>query len=583
MKRTSLLLTLIALLFASLFLGLLSLSFATLYVVWPRISSYFAFPALLALNLLPAVFLVFFLYFLSNSAWFSYLLSSVVILGGTFANFFKVVLRDECVVFEDLADLGAAVGIAGQYEISLSMPFYLAIFLDLLVCALLFFFCRGKLPGWKQRTAGAVLSLGLITGAFFLWYGDENLYRSFSNDRYFNQWKPTEHYASRGFLYPFLHSAAQAIPHPPEGYSRQRADELLAEYPDRDLDTKVNFVAIMLESFSELDVNFVRDPYGPWKDLKAESYAGLLLSDTMGGGTVNAERAFLTGFSFPQPAYRGESHSFVRYFKSQGYEAEGLHPGHDWFYNRKSINKNLGFDRYFFSENLFSERTDLEYAGDDVFFPAVREKYLEGKRPYFSFSVSYQNHSPYDDTALTWGTEYVARDGLTDAAYYTVNNYLGGIADTAERVSDFVDSFRDDREPVVLILFGDHRPTLGPSNGYYEQLGLSQDRRTGEGFANTYAVPYLIWANDAAKTALGRALSGTGPTLSPCYLLPQALDVCGLTGPGWAMALSEASGDLPLRHSTGVFWSEDGPTENLSEAQKKLLENLSFMEYTLRK
>lgn len=88
----------------------------------------------------------------------------------------------------------------------------------------------------------------------------------------------------------------------------------------------------MLESFSDLSVfgtvsdRFVQDPYADFHALQAESYTGTLISDTIGGGTINAERAFLTGYSYPQPRYRRDTESFVRYFLEQGYETEGGHP-----------------------------------------------------------------------------------------------------------------------------------------------------------------------------------------------------------------------------------------------------------------
>ncbi len=581
-KRVLLTVTLLVLLLAAVFLGCMSLAFATLYVKWVRIRSYFQFPFLAFLNILPAVILTFVLYCLLNRAWLAYLLSSVIVLGGTFANFFKVVLRDDCVVFEDLFNIGAAAGILGEYQVSLSLPFYVAILLCILVTALLFFLCRGRLPKWRWRLSGAAVLILLFLGAFQLWYRDDGLYKSFSNDEWFNQWQPTEYYASRGFLYPFFHSFDDAFPPPPDGYTKAAAQEIRDAYPDQDLNVQVNFVAVMLESFTELDLDYVEDPYEPWKQLKEESLTGALISDTMGGGTVNAERSFLTGFTYPQPGYRHTTESFPWYFRDQGYTVEGCHPGHDWFYNRQNVDRNLGFETYYFSENRFSQLTDLEYAGDDVFFPEVRRLYEAAEGPYFSFSVSYQGHSPYASDGLTWGTEYVSHDGLSDSDYYIVNNYLGGLADTAARIWDFVDSFREDTEPVVLLFFGDHKPTLGASNSVYDALGISMDRSTQNGFINYYATPYLIWANDAAKAALGRDVTGEGPTISPCYLMAEVFGACGLEGPGWIRLLQEAMEAVPVRHSTGVYFEDGVLTEKISEKNEILLEKVAYMEYHLR-
>ena len=86
-----------------------------------------------------------------------------------------------------------------------------------------------------------------------------------------------------------------------------------------------------------------------------------------------------------------------------------------------------------------------------------------------------------------------------------MNNYLGSVASTGKQLAAYVDSFRDDPEPVVLVFFGDHKPTLGAGNSFYEELGVNVQEGTAEGFYNLYTTPYLIWTNDAAKAVLGRS------------------------------------------------------------------------------
>lgn len=193
-------------------------------------------------------------------------------------------------------------------------------------------------------------------GAWELWYGNTDLYDSMleANTSLFNVWKDAENYASKGFVYSFLNSLAEAIPAKPDGYSARKAEDLLSAYPEADIPEgqRVNVIATMLESFSDLSVfgtvsdRFVQDPYADFHALQAESYTGTLISDTIGGGTINAERAFLTGYSYPQPRYRRDTESFVRYFLEQGYETEGGHPGYAWFYSREKINERLGFETY---------------------------------------------------------------------------------------------------------------------------------------------------------------------------------------------------------------------------------------------
>ena len=308
--------------------------------------------------------------------------------------------------------------------------------------------------------------------------------------------------------------------------------------------------------------------------------------DTLGGGTINAERSFLTGYTYPHPAYRRPTASFAQFFASQGYQAEGAHPGHDWYYNRQNVNENLGFQDYYFMENYFSQFTEDEYAQDDVFFPGIWALYenRDQTRPYFAFHVSYQNHSSYDAERLTRGEEYVARGTLSDGAYYTVNNYLAGVADTAAHIREFTDRFREQAEPVVLVFFGDHKPTLGAGNSYYDELGINMNRGDlAEGFQNYYSTPYWIWMNDAAKETLGADPAGQGPAISPCYLMAEVFDACGWEGPAYLQALRELRDVLPVVQSTGIFLEDGAFTPEISETSQILLENLQIMQYYLRR
>ena len=578
------------LILGALCLGTLSLIFGSLYFVRVRLLSYFQIPFLAFLNLFPVVLLALLLYFLTNRAWIAFGLSSLLVLTGSFVNYYKVVFRDDPLVAEDLGQIRDAAGIMGQYDFHFTYHFYCAIGLCVLGTLILAFFFRGRVKKVRWRLLGCAVLVLISLGSYRLWYESDDLYDSFENYTYFNRYKPTEDSASRGFVYPFLHSITECFLPAPEGYSTEAAQQMLNAYTEDSIPEgqKVNFICVMLESFADLsvcaDIPFQKDPYEDFHKLQAESYSGLLLSDTMGGGTCNAERSFLTGYAYPHVNYRHPTESFVWYFRRQGYYTEGCHPGHNWFYNRQNIDENLGFEAYQFSEELFSQLTEEEYAYDDIFFPALRDQYdnRPSDQPYFNFSVSYQGHSPYDTESLQWGEEYIAQDDLPLESYYLLNNYFGSIADTSRRMSEFVDSFRDEEEPVVLVFFGDHKPTLGAGNNFYASLGIDLDRSTLEGFTNYYATPYLIWANDAAKEALNCDVTGQGANISPMYLMPELFDLLGWKGPAYMQLLLDLKPVLPLVHSTQVYLENGVLTETLSPNSQKLLENLEIIQYYLR-
>jgi hypothetical protein len=318
--------------------------------------------------------------------------------------------------------------------------------------------------------------------------------------------------------------------------------------------------------------------YAAWHALQAESVSGWLVNNISAGGTIDTERLFLTGFS-SLTDIRRPTDSYVRYFNSQGYYTEGFHAGDAWFYKRNSVTKYLGFDRYRFVED-FADATRR----DDYFFPKIRELYSErdASVPYFAHHLTYQNHSPYhvEGTAEPW---LISREGLTDGAFNILNNYLTGIYDTSARIWEFVGAFRDDPEPVVLIFYGDHKPGLGSFNSVYDDLGIDIDPGDEEGFYNLYTTPYAIWANDAAKTALGNDFTGDGGDFSPCFLMNRLFSLCGWGGDAYMKAASELFAVVDVLNTpTGAFRERGELTAALSPDAAALYGDFQIMEYYRR-
>ena len=555
-----------------------------------RFSSFFHHPTIFLMNLLPVALLIALMYFATNRAWIAFLVPSVVLLIMEFVNYFKIVLRGDPFVAEDFLLIGEGAGIIGQYELHFPVWFYLSIVALIAGTIVLMRYARGRIPKrlWWVRVTGVVLCLALGAASWCFLYTDKTLYEQQLNYYCFSGDRESEYRASHGFFWSFLRSIDEAFPDAPEGYSAEAAQAVLARYDDAAIpeEKRVNVVVTMLESYSDLSefdtINFTADPYAEFHALQNESYHGSLIADVIGGGTINSERSVMTGFVYPHPRYRTPTNSFVRYFKANGYQTDGAHPGFDWFYSRNTINERLGFDRYLFMENYFSALTDEEHAMDDVFFPAMRDIYTQETAdgvPYFSFSVSYQNHSPYEDTQLL-GQEYVSHEGLDDSAYYQINNYLSGVADTGKRVAAYVDTFRDDPEPVVLVFFGDHKPTFGAGNCYYEDMGISAAENTSEGCRNLYTTPYLIWANDAAKEVLGFDFTGEGRTISPAFLMAEVFDCCGWEGPAWMQYQREVRETIPVMHRAFLF--ENGGELTETPADEALYREFLIVEYYMR-
>jgi hypothetical protein len=221
-------------------------------------------------------------------------------------------------------------------------------------------------------------------------------------------------------------------------------------------------------------------------------------------------------------------------------------------------------------------------ATDDVLLPEIFKLYAENRDgagdPYFSFNVTYQGHGPYDTESVWRGKHY------TDGRYSTattniVDNYLGSVSDTAEQIQALLDDFRSEERPVVVMLFGDHKPWFGDGNSAYQELGVDLDTSTETGFYNYYGTRYLIWANDAAKAALGNDFTGEGPDVSSCFLMNLFFDLCSWQGDDWTQATTDIWRQLPVLTAVGGYVESEKLTKVLSEAGKQTLRTYKSLEY----
>ncbi len=575
---------------AALALGLLCLMLAPAQYGWELFYDYLDHPALVALNLLPPVVLMALLYGLSGRAWLAYALTALPVLGLAAGNAYKMFFRDDPVIAADLLLLGEAGNMAGKYQLFLFGKLAAALGCALVSALLLALLARGRPLGrFRAGIAGTALACAAALSPL---YASDQVYQDNANEEHINKWSVTQQYVSRGLLYPFLHSVKDAFPRPPEGYDQREAEGWLAQYEDAAIpvDKKVNLVGIMLEAFTDFsqfeEIQFSQDVYAVWHALEQEGYSGSLLANIFAGGTVNTERAFLTGVGDGNYDYRGDAPSYVRYLKGQGYRATGSHPSYNWFYNRQNVNAYLGFDSYRFTEDYFGPVYGADpVLNDDGFLPDLTRtvlEQLEQDAPLFSFSVTYQGHGPYGDRECWWGEpeDFFTNPGLDDASRYILSNYLGSVMATQRHLADMVDAFRASDEPIVLVVFGDHKPWLGNGNSVYHALGVTLDQDSQEGFYNYWSTPYLIWANGAAKAALGRDVRGKGPDISPCFLMNVLFEQLGWTGDAYMQAVDPCRAELPVIHSHGARLTAAGElTAQLPPEQKELARRFLCLSY----
>ena len=113
--------------------------------------------------------------------------------------------------------------------------------------------------------------------------------------------------------------------------------------------------------------------------------------------------------------------------------------------------------------------------------------------PYYMFNVTIQNHS---DFALSSGVVDEGI-GITDAELQMeeAGQYLNLIKKSDDALRQLIQYYRQQSEPTVVVLFGDHQPRI--EDDFYQKL---MDR-AGSNLTDLerselqYRVPFMIWAN----------------------------------------------------------------------------------------
>ena len=548
--------------------------------------SYFEIKLFL-LNFLPLLLINLILFYAIRKLHLSFSITSFIILALGIANQTKLLYRDDIVKFEDVLLLKEAFIMTERYDIVIKKYTILAIILVLI----LFFVLKRYVPklkcNRKKQVTIIILLLSISILFYKVLYKNDELYDKVGDQSLINVWIDTRQYQIRGLIYPFIYTLEDGFYVEPDGYNEEEVTKIIESYQYENIpeDKKVNIIAIMLEAYNDFSVfnaiDFNEDIYGKFHEIQKNSISGNLVTTIFGGGTIVTERNFLTGY-YDMPNFRKKTNSYVWYFKEQGYVTEAMHPIYGAFYNRNTVNINLGFDNYYNYENKFS-KVSSSFLEDYDFFDYIIEGYENAKeigKPYFNFSVTYQNHGPYYSGEYE-GKEYFFENlGYDTEAYNIINEYFTGIKKTNIALEKLVDYFDNEEEPVIIILFGDHNPFLGDNALAYNELGINLDLSTIDGFLNYYETPYIIHANNSAKEVFNKSFVGTGDTISPMFLMNELFDYCELSGNEYLQYMENMRGTIDV--ISDYYYKVDNNfinKNNVSKEIKDKIEEYKFVNY----
>lgn len=551
--------------------------------------SYFSDIRLVILNITPVILFTMLMYAIAGQAWKSLLLSSLITILISLCNYYKLIFRDDPLLFEDITLIREATKMSSSYVLFVDLKVGMALITGAVITVLMYGISDKKKAASKERVA--ILAMILVLG-WIGWpiYQDNERYQAFNNYEELNQWSGTQAYISRGFWYPFIHSISQYKEIEPDGYDRKETEKLLAA-DDHDIpeQKRVNVIAVMREAyidFSKYNIDgFKNESFDLFHQLQEESYHGDLYVNAFAGGTIDTERGFLTGSYKIKENIRGNTNSYVWYFREQGYTVEGSHPFYQWFYNRQNVNYYLGFERYRFYEDTFGAMTQNYYPEDKLFYTQIYQDYIDNKlsgKPYFSFNVNVQSHGPYATEYRLGEEEFLVGDQYSLECKNAIDNYMHMIVNSDEELLNFVHVLEQEKEPVVVVLFSDHLPWMGDGNIFYSEMGIdfSQQSETIEQIQ--YTTEYLIWANKAAKDILDNDFAGEGPTISPCFLMNVLFEQCSWEGPVYMRVMNEIREVIPVVSTSGKYVVDGNFVYEIPEDRKELYRKFECTQFYWR-
>lgn len=528
-----------------LYVGLVTLWFGSISQDWGYAGEFFTSSSFLifVMNFIPPLLLLWLFTALFNSPWLGYFTTCILCLIVSLVNYFKITHRGEPFFFSDLSLTFEAFRMAGEYSYKLSSEICLLVLLYLLG----FVLEAGITPLFltdifdkKHRYLSAIIGVFLIPCLTSTIYSSDSLYQKWDDSGESLLVSRTDRYLSRGMWYSFLYNGKDNS----EISTDLDVEELLfnieelsqPNFPIGD----ISVVGIMLEGFCDYSQfsllsreEKVMEVYEPWHDWQADALSGNIVNTVFAGGTATTEWSFLTGIPSPD-SITHYTNSYVWEFKEAGYYTHGGHPGYKDFYNRINANRYIGFDDYVYYEDYYKNHVSDQvfyWDSDDVLVDSIIEhrKAAQSKnKPIFSFYVSIQNHGPYNVAADMSDPYISASNPLNSQVKGMLQTYLKGVESTLEEMERLRENLNDTDEPVVAVIFGDHKPWAGNDNEILIALEPAHVNNTSLAWMMAYySTPYLIWANDAAREIITGEYIGDGGDISNHFLMNRLFEMVG--------------------------------------------------------
>lgn len=340
------------------------------------------------------------------------------------------------------------------------------------------------------RNIGAIAIIcAMGMGSINLGIGSELLSTKFGNLQ--------DSYREYGFVYCFMNSLINTGIDKPSDYSDETIQNLKNKKSGKKkVKKKPNIVFLQLESFFDVsrmkNLSFSENPLPTFTELKANYPHGYLNVPVVGAGTVNVEFEVMTGMNlddfgpgeYPFKTILKETtcESICYNLKNYGYTCHAVHNNTATFYSRNVVFSNLGYDTFTTIENMHvTDKTQMNWSKDYYLTDQILSCLKSTKDQDYVYAISVQGHGSYPSEAAEYPIKI---NGLDDdlERKYSFEYYVQQINEMDRFIKELTEELSTLGEDTVLVIYGDHLPSLG----------ISEEELVDE---NVYQTEYIIWSN----------------------------------------------------------------------------------------
>ena len=515
----------------------------------------------------------------TNNAGLSCIISHTSLLSFAFINYFVYLFRGNEFTFSDIRSIGTGLSVAGNYKLQLNDRGAYAIFGAALFIAFVRK-CHVKFArAWRMRIIDAMLAAICVIIVGMAAY-DVNT----------ETWEQKGTYRN-GYILNYILGIRDSFIAQPDGYSEEAIQKLEKKYSSNDKDyskTDVKdptIIVIMNESFSDLSVLGdlqTNIPLTPFIDsLKENTTKGYALSSVFGAKTPNSEWEYLTGNSMAflpagsvvyQQYISDTPTSIVSNLKDDGYTCVAMHPYYATGWSRNQVYPKIGYDEMHFIDDFDQTKILREYITDQELYDKIIERYESrgANEKLYLMGITMQNHGGYGEPYDNFNEEcYKIGRSYTDA-----NQYLSLVHESDKAVKNFIEYFSKVDDPVEIVFFGDHQPSLN-SNFYPLLNGKGMSGLTEDELEALYTVPFFIWTNYDTPEE-------TVDITSLNFLSTMTLERAGIELPAYNKVLADMMETVPAINSRGYYSKEKQCYQHIDDAtgeEAEWIKNYHMLQY----